>query len=673
MTWWQYREYQLAQQITKQGTYNTTLTLHRDDFKWQAGYLTGTAKLSSGEMVKIKGKTAMPPDEMTMELSAEISCTAIESNRNRFNFNPQQYWHTKGIVLEVLLVRNVIWQLNNDGALEAYVKSIHYNCVQWFERLPAGLRDYGQTLLLGYTRSEFYEDNKGIQRLGLVHLFSISGFQVTLCFNIWFTLARYFRLYREDAQIGWFGGLLFIWLFAGGVQSLIRAILASGVSTYNQLTHKLISGVDVWGIVLIGSLIIEPGVLHQLGGQLSFLLSFGLLWLHKVSFWQVNLILNLLIAPLLLVHTYAWQPIGVLVNFFVIPIFAFIVVPIVFVGVLASILHWQMIRDCCESVVCFVQYGIKLGDAIPGEIMSGQPVLWWVIITIGCTAYMLVKHNWQAYGLVGACYGFLICGVGAPNQTFVAFIDAKQGDATIWRTKAQEVYMMDVGGQFDRPNDRHKRKPNVVANQLCTVLKGYGIRKIDHLILSHQDIDHIGNFASLVEKCHVQNVYVPAGMKATKNFKTLIQPFLTTNTSVHEVLAGQKIGRASVIHPFKMGMGKNEDSISIVHEVLGKRFLLTGDLDVAGEETMLKQFNLGRIDVLKCGHHGSKTSTSDALLDRILPEVSIVSSGKDNRFKHPHEEVLAKLRRHMIPLLNTAEVGMIYYEDQRWQTMLRKT
>lgn len=683
-TLWQWREGNLNQQEAISGASIETLAVHQDDITWQDGYLSGQATNRQGNKVQMHGKCPKPPDKQTLTLTAKVQISIIEKKRNQFAFNPQQYWRTKGIVLTYEISENPSWKIRESFAIIDWIKSMHAQCVGWFEHLTPGLRDYGQTLLLGYTRSEFYDDNQGIQKLGLIHLFSISGFQVTLCHKMWFTLARISRFYREDTQIGWFGMLGFIWLFAGGVQSLIRAILASGFSNYCELRHTKLSPVDGWGMVVIGSLWLEPGMCHQLGGQLSFLLSFGLLWLNKAGFWRTNLILNLLIAPSLLAQTYSWQPIGILANLIIIPVFTYVIVPVVFVGVLCSGMQWGDLRDICESIISYTQKTISIGDNIPGEIISGQPDLWWIILLSICTGSVLIYQSVINYGLVMICYMVILCGIGTPSQSFLAFVDVKQGDATIWRTEHKSVYVMDVGGQMMRPTIEQKSisseqtklelktKTTKTGQQLCMVLKGYGIQIIDHLILSHQDVDHIGNFSMLSKSVKIKHIYVPKGMFLTKNFQNKIKPYLQAQTQIHEVLAGDVIGdqNCKVIHPFKSGKGENEDSITVMGKVMGLSYFFSGDLDIAGEHRVLQQTKLHTVDVFKCGHHGSRTSTSEELVHVLNPKLAIVSSSKHNRFKHPHTEVVSRLKKHNILMVNTADRGMIYFEGLKWQSCL---
>lgn len=285
----------------------------------------------------------------------------------------------------------------------------------------------------------------------------------------------------------------------------------------------------------------------------------------------------------------------------------------------------------------------------------------------------MTRHFAAMCGVV-ICYLMLILGYAGTSQPFVAFIDVKQGDATLWRDDNKHVYLMDVGGSMQTLPTARQPKMNYVGQQLCQVLKGYGITQIDHLILSHQDIDHIGNFAYIAKKIRIKHLYLPSGMQDTKNYQLQIAPYVEKDTIRHEVVAGYTFEESDcrVLHPFKRGLGKNEDSIVVTMKIAGKRYMLTGDLDVVGEQKILHRYQLPKIDILKCGHHGSRTSTGELFLAALQPKMAIVSAGKNNRFKHPHTEVVARLKSRHITMLNTADLGMITFDDLSWQSGLKK-
>jgi len=453
---------------------------------------------------------------------------------------------------------------------------------------------------------------------------------------------------------------------------LIRAVLSSALDNLCALKRYRLQGIDIWGLTLTLSVLIEPTVLHQLGGQLSFILSFGLLWLKNQSFFKTNMMLNMLISPNLLSQTFAWQPLTILANLFVIPLFSYIVVPTVFLGVTCGMIDFKPGMDLCEWLLVFIKEAIALGVHLPFEIVSGEPNVWWLLITIIGTGALLVKATAKKWLCVSGMYILLAFGIGANNDTFIAFVDVKQGDATLWRSHNGENYLFDVGGDFKFLPNKNSKHSNFVAKQLVQVIRGYGIKQLDHLILSHQDIDHIGNFNEISQKISISNLYVPTGMTRTENYQRYIKPYLKVSTNVYEVLAGKSIGSAGceVMHPFQAGRAQNEDSIVLKVWLLNQSFLLTGDLDVEGEKHVLDECKLGKIDILKCGHHGSRTSTSIRLLDAIKPKIGIISSGINNRFKHPHPEVLSALMQRRVMPYNTASVGMIWLDKQGIHTGL---
>lgn len=105
----------------------------------------------------------------------------------------------------------------------------------------------------------------------------------------------------------------------------------------------------------------------------------------------------------------------------------------------------------------------------------------------------------------------------------------------------------------------------------------------------------------------------------------------------------------------------DENDSSQIYLVTYKKIklLLTGDASVKSEETLLSNYDLGNIDILKVGHHGSSTSTSEKLLKNLNPKVALISSGRDNKFGHPHQEIINRLKKHNIKTYNTKEDGTI--------------
>ena len=170
-----------------------------------------------------------------------------------------------------------------------------------------------------------------------------------------------------------------------------------------------------------------------------------------------------------------------------------------------------------------------------------------------------------------------------------------------------------------------------------------GIKKIDYLILTHGDYDHMGEAINLVENFKVEKVIFNCG------------PYNDLENELIEVLDKKKIKYYSYIKELNVDNNKlhflqtkeydneNENSNVIYTKLNGYRFMFMGDAGVENEKDILEKYNVSKIDVLKIGHHGSKTSSDKNFIDEMNPKYSVISVGKNNRYGHPNKEVLNNL------------------------------
>ena len=669
----------------------TKVLIHGDDLHYQGVMVTGNGLLPSGEPVRISWRVKQPQTFKKLQRTKTMMCwyvrgikRAIAPNRNAYNFNPAGYWRSRGIQ-HTLLIEEASYQdrplpKHLGQAIYWQFKNWHAQAVMWFEKLPSGIRDYGETLLLGYTRPNFYQENSGIQTLGIVHLFSISGFQVAGIYMIWRRIGRWLRITKEHSLIIVQFLMLGILLFAGGVQSLIRAVLLGIGQAWRELGWLKVSAVDAWGLSLCGGLLIEPGVLHNLGGQLSYLLTFGLLWLDKRPGWWQSLFLSILILPVLLWHTFAWQPVSLIANLVAVPLFTWFVIPVVFLGVLAALLQQAWLLAISQFIITKLQMIIQQGDKLPGELLFGQPPL---VLCAGLMVCLLgwlaakKKRRWLIALIVG--YGVAFGWHRLPIGGFLTVIDVGQGDTTVVHFATGQTLLVDVGGRHEvsspewgQPVD--EQTTNLQTQQIQQFLRAQAINQIDEMVLTHKDIDHIGNFRYLTKQMRVKHVNVPLGMTRTRAFKQMIKPYYPRN-KITEIQAGQQLlSDVFICHPFTAGTGENEDSVALLIKVGPEKALLTGDLDKTGEERLLQRTTIQQVAILKFGHHGSQTSTSTALLQRLKPKWGIVSAGVNNRYHHPSEETLQLARHRGMIVYGTLWQGMITYrwlgQHGAWHTQL---
>jgi competence protein ComEC len=252
----------------------------------------------------------------------------------------------------------------------------------------------------------------------------------------------------------------------------------------------------------------------------------------------------------------------------------------------------------------------------------------------------------------------------------ITFIDVGQGDSIFIKLPyGRGNYLIDTGGtiQFNTEEWKARKKEFEVGKEVVVpFLKSKGITAIDKLIITHGDADHIGGALSVLKELQVKEIILPKTPELSELEKELLTMAKRNGIPWDFVSAGDswKSGKANfhVISP-QAGVEaeRNNRSIVLFVKMGGLRWLFTGDLEEEGEEQLLTHYDKLTIDVLKAGHHGSKTSSTKAFLDHLKPKIAIISAGKNNRYGHPAEEVLTNLSERKIKILRTDQNGAITY------------
>ena len=211
--------------------------------------------------------------------------------------------------------------------------------------------------------------------------------------------------------------------------------------------------------------------------------------------------------------------------------------------------------------------------------------------------------------------------------------------------------MIDTGGSITYKKEKWELKNrnfDIEKSTIIPFIKSIGINKIDYLFLTHGDYDHMGESIDLVENFKVEKVIFNCG-----EYNDLEKELI-------KVLDKKKIPYYSCIKELNIDKNKlyflqtkefdneNDNSNVIYTEFNGYKFMFMGDAGTEKEKDILEKYNLQNIDVLKVGHHGSRTSSSKNFIDEIEPKYSIISVGKKNRYGHPNKEVLNNLEQSKI-------------------------
>ncbi|MDF9867269.1 competence protein ComEC [Bacilli bacterium PM5-3] len=215
---------------------------------------------------------------------------------------------------------------------------------------------------------------------------------------------------------------------------------------------------------------------------------------------------------------------------------------------------------------------------------------------------------------------------------FISFLNVGQGDCIVIKPPfSNEAMMIDVAKPY---------KSNTVNNIIIPYLKAHKIKKIKTLVITHNDVDHAGGKSDLIKNFKVEKIID----KKTKQINFDKYHFI-------DILSNTK---------FK---DKNANSITLYTRINGLNYLFTGDINSESELEFKKYVSKLPVDILKVAHHGSKTSTSTQFLDLTNPKIAIIQSKKNNRYNHPHPEIVNRLKQRNISIYNNAYNGTItiYY------------
>ena len=199
-----------------------------------------------------------------------------------------------------------------------------------------------------------------------------------------------------------------------------------------------------------------------------------------------------------------------------------------------------------------------------------------------------------------------------------------------------------------------------MINTMIPFFKSIGLKKIDYLILSHGDYDHMGEAINLIKNFKVKNVIFNCGQFNDSEDK-LITLLDDKNIKYYSCLKELDLDNINLYFLNTKEYNNENDYSSVIYtEIDNYNFLFMGDASITTEKEILKKYNLKDIDILKVGHHGSKTSSGKELINEINPQYSIISVGKNNKFCHPSKEVLNNLKDSII--YRTDQDGSIMFK-----------
>lgn len=533
------------------------------------------------------------------------------------------------------------------------------------------------------------------QNLGVVHLMAISGMHVGLITaGLFYALIR-IGLTREKAGILLLLFLPVYTLLSGAAPSVLRASLMLGFYIAGTLVKRGIHSSAALSLSYLLLLLFNPYFLWQAGFQLSFAVSASLILSSSIlkkagksrlaGLAMASFIAELSSLPFLLYHFQQISLVSFPMNMVMVPFYTLFVIPVSVIGFLLLLLSGQMgecLFDMFDLVMKPVHDFITYAASVDlfTMIVSKPDFLSLLLLAVSVFTLFAALEKGGFLKLrktalfFCAVLAYLICHPYFSPWGEADMLDIGQGDSLfISAPHRKGTVMVDTGGVIAYPGEswKEKRHPYSIGEKvLIPFLNGKGVKKLDALILTHADQDHIGEAGVLIKNHRVKRLIVPVGFVKEPKDQTILNMAKENNIPVAEAKRGDTITAGDlqfqVLSPESSdGRSKNDSSLVLWTVLSGVSWLLTGDLESDGETEVLKTYPNLKADILKAGHHGSKSSTSEAFLKQLQPEAALISAGKENRYHHPHEEVLDRLKAYSVNVLRTDISGTIQYRFKK--------
>ena len=565
---------------------------------------------------------------------------SVNTNFNLFNYN--KYLKSKKIYY--IFKASKITKIKNNNKLKYKIKN------KIIDRIDKIDNNYLYTFILG--DNSYIEDDIKLsyRNNGISHLFSISGMHITFLSSFLLIILNKLLKNKYIINIIIFSFLIFYIFLTNFTPSVIRATFLFIMLSINKLFNLKLNPLISVLIILDLMLLKNPYYIYNMGFVLSFLVSISLIIFGKITnnyknyfvkIFMISLISFLISIPIIINNNNEINLLSPLINVIFVPLISIIIFPLSLLTFVFKVLNpvLKIFSDIEEKIIMFLN-NINIFTIILNEINIFFIILYYILII-----FVIKKLINKKYKFLLLIFALLLFhnNINYLNKNFnITMIDVGQGDSILIEFPNNKGnIIIDTGGIVSYDN---KNTYSLASNTIIPYLKSIGVKKIDYLILTHGDFDHMGEAINLVENFNVEKVIFNCG------------PYNELESELIKVLDKKHIKYYSCIKELNIDNNKlnflqtkeydneNDNSNVIYTELGGYKFMFMGDASSTTEHEILSKYNLPDIDVLKVGHHGSKTSSSQEFISEINPKYSVISVGKNNRYGHPNKEVLDNLK-----------------------------
>ncbi len=599
------------------------------------------SNLKIGSIIKVEGKLDYP-----------------KKNTNFNLFNYKNYLLSEKIYF--VLTANKITYIKDTDNIFFKAKNLLINYINNFKT-----KDYLYTFILGNTSLLEQDTKKSFQNNGISHLFAVSGMHITLISTLLMYLLKKITKNHDISYIITIFILLFYTFITNFSSSILRAFLLFLLIYINKKFKFNLKTIEIIMLILLILLMYNPFYIYSIGFKFTFIISIILILFSKKinnfknyfsKLLMTSLISFFISLPIVINNFFEINLISPLLNLIFVPFISIIIFPFSLISLIFPFLDniFYIIVKFMENISIYINNTLSI-NIIIGKMNLIMIVIYY-LLTLICLNKVLVKK--YIYVLPIITLILIYSNINYFNKNLiVTMLDVGQGDSLmIAFPNNKGNILIDTGGIVNFTKTNYE----ISTSTIIPYLKSIGIKKINYLVLTHGDFDHMGEAVNLVNGFKVEQVVFNCG-----EFNDLEKELI-------KVLNQKKIKYYSCVKELNIDNNKlyflqtkkydneNDNSNVIYTELNGYKFMFMGDAGVDKEKDILDKYNLSNVDVLKVGHHGSKTSSSKEFIDEINPKYGIISVGKNNRYGHPNKEVL-----------NNLENSKIYRTDQDGSIMFK--
>lgn len=571
----------------------------------------------------------------TISLSGTLELPLNNTIPNNFNY--RKYLYNQKIFY---LFSANSYKIQDDNNLIDKIKDYLYKRAYNLEN-----GNYLLVLVLGdksLISSDIYNN---YQTNGTSHLLAISGSHIAVLLTVFSFLLRRFK---ETPKLIILSAILLFFAFITNFQAAVmRAIIFFILNSINKIRKLNYSNLQILFITAFILILFNPFIIYDLGFIYSFIICGGIIYYsdkitgnYFVKMFKLSFISFLFSLPISACINYEVNITSILINMIFVPWISVIVFPLSIITFIFPFLNSLFsitltITDFLNNL--FVKFSLFIN--IPKTSI--------ILIIILFVFIILLKNN-KKYLLGIIVVLFIIKFIPKlDGHYYIYYLDIGQGDSTTLVSPYQkEVIMIDTGGKitYETEDWQKSNKTYNLSDNTIKFLKSLGISQIDKLILTHGDMDHVGEAINIIDNIKVNTVIFNKGSLNDLELNitnTLKKQNINYYQNIKELdFYNNKL--YSLNH--ELYDNENDNSIVLYTSINGLKLLFMGDAGVDVEASLIDIYNISNIDILKVGHHGSNTSTSLEFINYINPKYSIISVGRNNRYNHPKDEVLDILK-----------------------------